>query len=149
MAGLLSSSDITEILSAIKETTDTFFQYDVRLIKRIPITPRFSESKKNNYSTTHHDLKALVTYESGSRDAQLVKMVVGAADLAEGTLIFNFEDLNAANLIDINNNVLINAATDTFMVQGLEVGILGVILAGPMENYYALVKVPFKRKLKG
>jgi hypothetical protein len=148
MAGLLSPSDLIEIVGAIKQTTDTFFQFDVRLVKKIPITARFNESSKTSYTTTTHDLKALALYESGSRDAQLVKMISGAADLAEGTLLFNFEDLYEANLIDPNNNVLINPATDKFILQGLQLDILGVILAGPIENYYALVKVPFKKQLK-
>lgn len=146
MAGLLSDTDILEIRDAIKQTTDTFL--------RLPIIYHLREKNFDRLnpdlalSKTDFELSALQVYDKTSDTALVDKKTQGKIDLSEGYLLFNFEDLDTAGLIDSEGRFKGKATQDEFTAQGTLFEISGADALGQLDEKFSLLKLWFKRKMK-
>lgn len=152
MADLLSSSDWTDIRSALQDVMETFFKLPVTYVRRTDRKLQaFHEKRSADLVATNYPLLALMVPENkDDESAKSLEVNKGYADLSEGYLYFNYQVLLNHNpaLIDANGKPVITANKDSLILMGKEVTITGVNLVGPSESNFQLVKVHYKQEIQ-
>lgn len=153
MPGFLSDAALAQIRKAIKGATDTFFVRPVTLHHATPKISIFNESREGMYTPQDYPLNALKLPENSGSEGGATNALSskGSADLTEGVLFFNVEDLAAAGLVDATGvvpRVSIVAGVDTITDAGELLNIEGVNEVGPMGSGFALVKIHYKKSLR-
>lgn len=141
MAGLLSTNDINTIRAALKSVTDTFCQVPVTYQVATESMDLFNQDRRDAVPVSY-DLLGLVKYYTQKIDMSQY----GAVDLSDGEILFNYFDLVAAGLIDVNKKILMNPATDYMEANGLKLRITGVIPLGQLDTLESVVKIFFMKE---
>lgn len=149
MSDLLSPGDWAEFKAAIKDVTDTFFKVPVVLKKKTRTYGAFNENKEDETSNEDINLMGLLVYDKDGSGAVNTQREIGSANLTQGYIYFNVEDLDANNLIDgTTKDCLINTTIDEAEFLGVLYNLSGGELVGPLNGEFALYKIHFERVYK-
>lgn len=138
--GLLSGTDITNILGAIKGVTDTFMVTPVEYQQVGQSLDIMQEKRKDRVDATFN-LSGLVEYPDNA--SSFVKEETnGAIDKADVKVSFNMEDLIAhGGIVNAESQVSFNATKDYMILNGIKYQVNFVKYDGPLQKQNVLVIV--------
>lgn len=142
--GFLSPQVVSKFRDVIKQTTDTFLQKDIVYKAKSKTVNRFGEDENTLY--TDYNLKSMYVQENNTSD-MVIQKNIGTYDESDGYFLFNFDDLNALNLI-ANGQPTFNANIDTIICDGLEYEVMGVHPLGQFVDTFTMVKVVTKKRIQ-
>lgn len=140
---LLSAAERLEIFAAIHDVTDTFCQLPIAYELRGDSLDWANEDR-NDEEVTIYNLMGLIVYS----DKKIDLKQYGVQDLGDGYVLFNWEDLQAAGLINGDNFPIMDPARDYMTAQGVRLRALAVPPLGQLGIRQAVVKVFFMKEPK-
>jgi hypothetical protein len=143
MSGFLGSADIQAALAAIKGTTDTFMKQEVTFEIHTAKLAAFTDNRAKNSTITEKVVLGLFIQGQQVLDTA----ATGAADLGDGYVLCNREDLAAVGLANLAGELAVNPATDTVKIGGERYKLLTATPLGPLDGKYTLGKFITKKLL--
>lgn len=141
---LLSPAQYDQFRSAIKQVTDTFNRVPVTFVDRTRKLSAFNQNRESTHSQENIVVNALTVYGADGQDAMNLIKEAGSFNLTQGYLLFNYQDLKDANLLNVEGLPKIESAADTCNFYGKDYEIMGIVPVGPLDGEFALVKLHFK-----
>ncbi|RUP41614.1 MAG: hypothetical protein EKK63_04995 [Acinetobacter sp.] len=148
MSSLLSDNDFDEIRSAIKDVTDTFMQKPIMYHLDSNTATRMMKDINSERSYTVLNLLGLVVWENNNKDGKNDQNRTGDVDLTIGYVLINFEDGEAAGILNNLDELLITPPQDKISFDGSEYKIIGVNVIGQLKSKECLVKFHIKKKIR-
>lgn len=144
---LLSSQDWADFGDAIGSLKETFFNIDVTIKKKQRnYSSWIKEVKESETSNTDITIKGLVVFGSSGKGDQNDRDQQGQLIISDGYILFTWDSLLSANLIDlVNKKVNINSALDEVYFNGQLYKLVKDDMIGPFEDRFALLKLRFTK----
>lgn len=148
MASLLTDDEFAEIRETIHDVTDTFLRLPVIWKKDKNTATRMMRDIDHERQYDDINLQGLVVWEDKGNKAILAKSLNGAVDLADGYVLFNYDDAQAAGVVTLTHNQIVNPAKDYLVFDNEKHEILGLNMLGQLKDKNCLLKVHFKKNIR-
>lgn len=146
MAILISDADFQLIRDTINDVVETFGQLAITYKKLDRRTnKRFNRGNQTEQTFTDYPLSGVLVWQVNEKTTQVD--VFGKYDFSEGYMIFGFDAVEAAGLVD-NDNVTMEGEVDRIVIRGKEYQVIGVASKGQLKDKDAVVRVQIKKELK-
>lgn len=145
--GLLSITDVTNIRSAIKSVTDTFFTMEA-VIEITGASLDFFNEDREDADKAIVTVKCLAVFDTSGGDALAAILRNGTYDFDKGYALFNVEDMQAAGLLDLTGTALIEATRDSLTIGNERFKITGINPVGYLVDASTLIKIHLERQVK-